>query len=83
MANRRWLPTALQPPMWLQGLNLISAIIFLGLGIKGYWDNENRLIAVGSMLGLLVIAMCIASIRTSKRGLAEAIPVGSSGEQIL
>lgn len=65
--DRRWLPRELQPPIWLNVLNVVSAIVFLGLGLKGYWDNENRLIALGSMLALLVLAMCIAQYCSVKR----------------
>ena len=66
--DRRWLPSGLQPPLWLSGLNLISALVFLALGLKGYWDYEHRIIAVSGILGILVIAMLIASRRCSHHG---------------
>lgn len=77
--DRRWLPAALQPPLWLTSLNVISGGVFLALGLKGYWDNENRLLAVGSMFGFLIVAMCIAAL-TSKRTTTETIPL-APGEQ--
>jgi hypothetical protein len=55
--DRRWLPPALRPPWWLVGLNVVSAIIFLALGLKGYWDNENRAVVVGGMAAILAIAL--------------------------
>ncbi len=56
----RWLPAALRPPIYLTGLNILSGVLFLGLGIKGFWDNENRNIAVGGLFGLLVISILVA-----------------------
>lgn len=58
--DHRWLPRSLRPPIWLTILNTISAIVFLGLGLKGYWDNENRMIAIVSMVGIFVIANCVS-----------------------
>lgn len=58
--DRRKLPSALQPSGWLIGLNGLSAVVFLAIGLKGYWENENRWIVVVSMFGILVIAMAIA-----------------------
>ena len=78
--DRRWLPPGLQPPLWLTGLNVLSAIVFLGLGIKGYWDNENRLVAVSSMIGILAIAMLIAVAIAPKRSAAASTQI-PSGEQ--
>lgn len=79
--DRRWLPPGLQPPLWLSGLNLISALVFLGLGLKGYWDNENRIIAVSGILGMLVIAMLIATVLASKRNVTQNKPIASAGEE--
>jgi hypothetical protein len=60
--DRRWLPPKLQPPLWIAALNGISAAIFLFLGIKGYLDNENRVVVLCGTAGLLVLAVVIASI---------------------
>ena len=60
--DRRWLPPALQPPLWLKALNAASALVFGALGIKGYVDNENRIVVVCSMLGLFVLAVLAALI---------------------
>jgi len=62
--DRRWLPPELQPPLWLTCLNIVSAIIFLGLGLKGYWENENRDVILISMLGILALAMLLAKLTT-------------------
>ena len=58
--DRRHLPTALQPPRRWVVLNGLAAVVFLVIGLKGYWDNENRSIVVLSMLAILVVAMTIA-----------------------
>ncbi len=58
--DRRWLPAALRPPHYLSGLNVLAGLLFLMLGIKGYWDNENRVIAVGSLVGLFALSLLIA-----------------------
>lgn len=59
--DRRWLPPALRPPVYLTGLNFLAGLLFLMLGIKGYWDNENRVVAVGSLVGLFLLSMLIAT----------------------
>jgi hypothetical protein len=35
--DRRYLPSKLRLPAWLWVLNLISAVVFIVLGCKGYW----------------------------------------------
>ena len=64
--DRRWLPSELQPPLWLTVLNLVSAAVFFGLGLKGYWDNENRVVVVGCMLGIFITAMIVAALAEPK-----------------
>ena len=64
--DRRWLPPALQPPIWLTTMNLVSAAVFFGLGLKGYWDNENRVIVVCCMVGIFVLAMIVAIVGEPK-----------------
>jgi hypothetical protein len=58
--DRRWLPAELQPPVWLTAMNVISAVVFFGLGVKGYWDNENREVVVGCLFGIFIFAMIVA-----------------------
>lgn len=58
--DRRWLPPALRPPQWLTALNAVSAVIFLALGLKGYWDNENRAVVVGGIAGMFAIALVVS-----------------------
>ena len=59
--DRRELPAALQPPKWQVAMNVLSAAVFLALGLKGYWDNENRIVVVCSMAGIFVAAVIVAS----------------------
>ena len=58
--DRSRLPPGLQPPMWLTAMNVVSALVFLGLGVKGYWDNENRTLVLSAMLGIFAVAMLVA-----------------------
>lgn len=59
----RWLPEKLRPPLYLTAFNLLAGIIFLALGCKGYWDNEDRILAVGGLVLLgfaaVLIALCL------------------------
>lgn len=79
--DRRWLPAALQPPLWLVALNILSAAVFVGLGLKGYWDNENRLLAVGGILGLLVIAIVVATVMNFRSNVIPGTLSTIPGEQ--
>lgn len=54
--DRRFLPKELRLPAWLRWMNLGSAFIFLGLGVKGYWDHESRPYAIGSLCVMLTVA---------------------------
>jgi hypothetical protein len=60
--DARELPPELQPPKWLIAINLFSAVVFLALGLKGYWDNENRLVVICSMAGILAAAVIVAAV---------------------
>jgi Mn2+/Fe2+ NRAMP family transporter len=55
--DRRFLPKSLRFPIWLWLLNLVSAIVFICLGLKGYWDDQSRWYAIGSLGGMLVMGM--------------------------
>jgi len=70
--DRRELPPGLQPPIWLVALNVFSAAVFLALGIKGYWDNEHRIVVVCTMVGIFVAAMAVAVAIGSKRNPRQA-----------
>ncbi|MEZ6062398.1 MAG: Nramp family divalent metal transporter [Planctomycetaceae bacterium] len=59
--DRRWLPAKLRPPVWLTAMNLVSAVVFLGLGVKGYWDIENRVPVLGILLATFMTAMVLAA----------------------
>ncbi len=54
--DRRFLPKALRLPRWLWLLNLVSGFVFLGLGLKGYWDHKSRWYAIGSLGAMLSLA---------------------------
>ena len=54
--DRKYLPKGLRLPGWLWLFNLVSGVVFLALGIKGYWDHESRPYALGSLCAMLVIA---------------------------
>ena len=60
--DRRWLPAELQPPVWLTAMNVVSAVVFFGLGVKGYWDNENREVVVSCLFGIFIFAMIVATV---------------------
>ncbi len=55
--DRRFLPKAIRLPAWLWLLNLVSAIVFLGLGLKGYWDDASRWYAIGSLAVMLLLGV--------------------------
>lgn len=78
--DRRWLPPDLRPPIYLSGLNFLAGVLFLVLGIKGYWDNENRIIAVGSIAGLFAVSLLIATILGPKLQLPSSKASSKPGE---
>ena len=68
--DRRFLPPGLRMPRWLLALNLVSGAVFLLLGIKGYWDHESRVFAIGSLIALLgigVLGAWVGGRRASRR----------------
>lgn len=78
--DRRWLPIGLRPPAYLTGFNLLGGILFLTLGLKGYWDNEHRSLAVGSMLGLFAAAVLIAQLAGTQPKSPDSIPSRIPGD---
>lgn len=78
--DRRWLPSDLRPPIYLSGLNFLAGLLFLVLGIKGYWDNENRIIAVGSIAGLFAVSMLLATFLGPKLQLPSSGATSKPGE---
>ena len=79
--DRRWLPPALQPPIWLTLLNFVSASIFLALGLKGYWDNEDRVIVVSLMIGMFVLALIVAVVAGPWLKAAKSNRISTEGDQ--
>ena len=58
--DRKFFPRSLRMSRWLYGLNFISAIIFLVLGIKAFWDSGSRWIAIGSIVSVAFISFIAA-----------------------
>jgi hypothetical protein len=75
--DRRYLPKGLRMPAWLAGLNLAAAPIFLGLGIKGYWDSAAPQLAVAVLAGAGVVALLAAAILRPR----PKDQAGASGDQ--
>lgn len=72
----RFLPQRLRMPIWLVLLNIVSGAIFLGLGLKGYWDNHDpdpaasflatRWFSISAILAVMVISIVISAARQSR-----------------
>ncbi len=70
----RFLPKPLRMPTSLLLLNVVSGVIFLVLGLKGYWDSEveggeffqKRWFSIGGILLIAVVSMIIAKVRASR-----------------
>ncbi len=60
--DQKHLPRALRMPWPLAVLNLLSGIVFLALGAKGYWDDQSRVYAIGSLLCLFMIGFLGAAL---------------------
>ena len=79
--DRRWLPAELQPPILLTVLNVGSVLVFVGLGLKGYIDDDNGLVAVGGMVGILIAAMLIAKFAEQRiTTFGESAPTGDESK---
>jgi hypothetical protein len=62
--DRKFLPKALRLPVWLWLLNLVSGLVFIALGLKGYWEDKSRWYAIGSLcvtLSTAAVAAYLAS----------------------
>ncbi|MBL9169551.1 MAG: hypothetical protein JNN07_17560 [Verrucomicrobiales bacterium] len=57
--DRRFGATLDRLPRWVQGLNLLSAIVFLGLGFKGYWEL-NGWLGLSVLGGTLAVGWLVA-----------------------
>lgn len=55
--DRRFVPKTMRLPAWLWLLNLVSAFVLVGLGVKGYWDDKSRWYAIGSLGGMLLLGV--------------------------
>ena len=78
--DRRWLPAKLQPPVWLTTMNSVSAAVFFGLGVKGYWDNENRVFVLNCLLGIFTIAMIAAAVAGPWLQASRSDPASTNGD---
>ncbi|WP_010582604.1 Nramp family divalent metal transporter [Schlesneria paludicola] len=81
--DRRWLPATLQPPPALICLNFVSGLLFIGLGLKGFWDNDNRVLALFGLIGLFATSLLIAMILGSRRNMPEPVMSSPSSEPAL
>ena len=79
--DRRWLPAELQPPVWLTAMNAVSAAVFFGLGVKGYWDNENRVVVVSCLAGIFIFAMIVAAVAGPTLRTLQSRPGLTEGDQ--
>jgi hypothetical protein len=79
--DRRWLPDELQPPTWLTTMNVVSAVVFFGLGVKGYWDNENREGVVSCLIGIFIFAMIVAAVAGPRLQAFRSPPTITGGDQ--
>jgi Mn2+/Fe2+ NRAMP family transporter len=65
----RYLPSPLRMPIWLLLLNVLSGLVFLALGMKGYWDNhkengtffEQRWFAIVGLIGTMIAGVIVAA----------------------
>ena len=58
--DRRFLPRPLRMPRVLWVANLLAGVIFIGLGLKGYWDHSGWL-AMGILLGTVALGWAAAA----------------------
>ena len=58
--DRRYFPPSLWMPRPLALLNAAAAILFVAVGIKGYYDHESRYIAVGGLAGVMLVSFVLA-----------------------
>ncbi len=79
--DRRWLPSRLQPPFWMTALNVVSAAVFFGLGLKGYWDNENRVVVVSGLVGIFLFAMILAAVAGPRLQARQSHQTLTTGDQ--
>ena len=72
----RFLPKPLRLSKPLLLLNCVAGVIFLYLGLKGYWDSEveggeffqKRWFSIGGIVAVMAVSMVIAAIYASRGG---------------
>ena len=67
--DRRFLSKSLHMGLPLMLLNFASGVIFVALGLKGYWDDQSRWIAIGGMLTTTAVSIVGAWLLGKRRGL--------------
>ena len=77
--DHRFLPKSLRMGFPLMFLNLASGVIFLALGLKGYWDDQSRWVAIGGMLTIIVVSIVGAWLLGKSRRLPSP-EVGASAQ---
>lgn len=74
--DRRFLPAELRMSVCLSALNVASAIVLSGLGLKGYWDNHrpdgpwmsHRWFAILAILSVVAASVTVAGIANRRTG---------------
>ncbi len=64
--DRQALPKSLRMSGWLVCLNWFAGAVFIGLGIKGYYDHDSRYQAIGALTIALIVSLLIAKLRKQK-----------------
>ena len=57
--DRKFLPPALRMPTWLWLLNLVSGLLFLVLGMRGFWEDKTRWFSIGLVGAMLFMSLII------------------------
>jgi len=79
-SDRRFLPKGLAMPWGLCLLNLLAGVVFLGLGLKGYWDDPSRTLAIIAGAGAVGVALVGARwLPAARRGGHDSPPAKRPG----
>ena len=62
-------PRNLQSPAWTQTMYVFAGVVFLGLGLKGYWDNhdpaggllQSRWFAIGGIIAVTILSTIVVN----------------------
>jgi len=67
--EKKHTPPQLQSPVWIQIMYVFAGLVFLVLGVKGYWDNHNpaggllqsRWFSIGGIILVALLSVGLAS----------------------